>query len=102
MDFTPLFESEDLTPEVVEETENTELGNDLPPKVEEKTKMGTVTGCVQLNIRRRPRIDASIICQVNSGTKVIIDEEKSTEDFCKVYTEAGIEGFCMRKYITVE
>lgn len=35
------------------------------------------------------------------GTIVMIEMDESTEDFYKVYTENGREGFCMKKFIQV-
>jgi hypothetical protein len=32
----------------------------------------------------------------------MIDEKESTEEFYKVCTAAGIEGFCMKKFIAIQ
>lgn len=67
-----------------------------------KSVMGYVDNCVRLNVRCNPSIDADVIAEIDSGTKLMIDENESTEDFYKVCTESGIEGFCMKQFVTIE
>lgn len=64
-------------------------------------KYGTVINCSRLNIREKPSIDGVIICEIACQTKLVIDKEESTDDFYKVYTPAGIEGFCMKKFVEI-
>lgn len=89
--------SEDNTTEVLadESTEN--------PKVEELL-VGTVTGCVKLNVRKEPKKDADVLCVIDSGKEVTLDtsSEETYEDFYKICTPAGIEGYCMKKFITIK
>jgi len=68
----------------------------------EDVKIGFVTNCKKLNIREKPRTDATIICKVDYQTELMIDEKESTEEFYKVCTAAGIEGFCMKKFIAIQ
>lgn len=72
------------------------------PEVENVTdKIGEVTGCIKLRMRKDPDVDAPIVCIINAGTKVLIDEEGSTDKYYKVCTESVAEGYCMKEYITV-
>jgi len=64
--------------------------------------IGRVVDCVKLNVREHPEATASIVCEIPCATEVTIDLDSSTRDFYKVYTEHGIEGYCMKKYIEVE
>ena len=64
--------------------------------------IGIVANCTKLNVREEPRANASIICEVACQTELMIDEAESTEEFFKVCTAAGIEGFCMKKFIAVQ
>lgn len=64
-------------------------------------KLGVVAHCENLNVRALPDPESEIICVIPGGTEVMINEEKSTDEFFKVYTAAGIEGFCNRNYISV-
>lgn len=72
-----------------------------PIVVEPVTVEGTVIGCVKLNIRENPDIEADILCEVKVGSKLIIDPDKSTRDWFSVYTETGIEGFCMKRFVQI-
>ena len=67
----------------------------------EDVKIGFVTNCKKLNVREEPRTDADIVCEVDYQTGLMIDENESTEEFYKVFTIAGIEGFCMKKFIAI-
>lgn len=58
---------------------------------------GYVTGCPMLNVRSQPNGD--IVSIVKSGSKLMIDRSKSTNEWFSVCTEDGIEGFCMKKYV---
>lgn len=63
---------------------------------------GTVADCVRLNVRKEPAANAPVVCTIPRNTKVVVVEEESTDEFYKVYTESGIEGFCMKQYISIE
>lgn len=67
----------------------------------EDVKIGFVTNCKKLNVREEPRTDADIVCEVDYQNELMIDENESTEEFYKVFTTAGIEGFCMKKFIAI-
>lgn len=62
---------------------------------------GVVTDCHKLNVRARADPDADVVAVIPALTEVAIDTAASTEAFYKVCIPAGIEGFCMRKYIAV-
>lgn len=86
---------EEVVEEVVEATEP-----EIEEAVEEVTEViGVVTDCVKLNVRKAPNATAEIICTIPLGTEVMIDEDKSTGDFYAICTEAGVEGYCMKKFI---
>ena len=67
----------------------------------EDVKIGFVTNCKKLNVREEPKKDSAIVCEVDYQTGLMIDENESTEEFYKVFTIAGIEGFCMKKFIAI-
>ena len=69
---------------------------------QDKIFIGLVANCKRLNIRESPTVDAPVICEVVCQTELMIEEDDSTEDFYKVCTAAGIEGFCMRKFIAIQ
>lgn len=63
--------------------------------------IGIVTDCFSLNVREKPNKNAAIISELKVSSEVMIDEEGSTRDFYKICTATGIEGFCMKKFITI-
>lgn len=67
----------------------------------EPQKLGIVINCNNLNIRKHPDLNSDIICAIKRSTEVMIDDNESTEDFYKICTVSGIEGFCMKQYIEV-
>lgn len=84
--------------ELEEEIEETE---DVEETEEDNTVVGTVSGCSNLNIRAKADINSEKVCVVPEKAVLLIDIDESTEEWYKVYTEAGMEGFCMKKYVTV-
>lgn len=76
----------------------------IPEVTPEETVMlnGVVTNCVRLNVRKAPSSSAEIVCTIPRGTEVVILEDESTDEFYKVYTASGVDGFCMKQYVAVE
>ena len=95
---TPVVE-----PEVKEaETAFTpDLVADPEPKDDLDIIIGVVTNCVKLNVRKEPVADAEILTEIPLAAEVQVDVLKSTEDFYKVTTGVGIEGYCVKDYINI-
>lgn len=84
-------------------SQETEVIQDNIAEVKVNTaKVGIVTGCSKLNVREEPKTDSAIISEIPCQAEVMIEEAESTEDFYKVCTSFGVEGFCMKKYIVVK
>lgn len=81
--------------------ENTNEYVDLKEEISE-IKVGIVTNCRKLNVREEPKLDAAVVCEVICQTELMIDEKESNDEFYKVCTAAGIEGFCMKKFIAIQ
>lgn len=64
--------------------------------------LGTVVDCKKLRVRKNPNKLAEVLCEIEVGSTVEIDLDASTEDFYKVCTESGVEGYCMKAFVTVE
>lgn len=64
------------------------------------TKSGFVN-CQFLNLREQPSLESEVLKCLENGHEVLIDESNSTNEFYKVYTASGIEGFCMKQFIDV-
>lgn len=93
------FEEFNESEEALDEME--EVGDEEEPVMESDVLIGIVEGCSQLNVRVLPDANARIVCAINSGTELMIDQPSSNEEFYKICTSAGIEGFCMKKFISV-
>ena len=61
-----------------------------------------VANCLRLHIHSEPSTDSEVVCKVRYLTEVVIDSDKSTEDFYKIYTAIGAEGFCQKELITIK
>lgn len=76
-----------------------EIQNGVEEKVEQISMVGVVVDCTKLNVRQEPNKEAEVVCEIPVDSELTIYEDESTEDFYKVCTAAGAEGFCMRKFI---
>lgn len=95
-------EEQNVEPEVEETVEVTEEQN-VESEVEESTVIiGVVTNCEKLNVRVIPQQYGKIRQVINESSKVQIDKKESTDEYYKVYTESGIEGYCKKEFITIE
>lgn len=65
-------------------------------------RFGSVIDCTTLNVRKFPFKDAEIITTLSVQSTVEVDLDRSTEEFYKVCNAAGIEGFCIKRYIKLE
>lgn len=61
-----------------------------------------ITNCLRLHIFSEPRLDSEVICKVRYLTEVKVDLTNSTEDFYKIYTAIGAEGYCEKYLITIK
>lgn len=85
-------ETEVVLPKVVEEP----VVAPEPEVVE-----GCVVDCARLNVRSAPSIKARVLCEIARDDVVTIDTDKSKNEWYSVCTEAGVNGFCMKKYIQI-
>lgn len=69
------------------------------PKPQPTTVTGVVANCTKLNVRAKAAADAAVVCVINAGAEVTINIKKSKEEWFKVKTAAGVEGYCMRKFV---
>lgn len=82
---------EPATPVVVEETVETVT---LP-----KTVHGVVANCSKLNVRENATMSSNIVCVLDAATEIEVNVARSTGDWLYICTAAGIEGYCMRKFV---
>lgn len=72
-----------------------------PPEAANHTVIGVVTDCMKLNVHKEASVDAEVLAVIDCLSKVMVDMDASTNDFYKICIAAGVEGFCMKKYIAV-
>ena len=61
-----------------------------------------IVECLRLHIFAEPNLDSEIVCKIRFATEVMVDIENSTEDFYKIYTAIGAEGFCQKDHILIK
>lgn len=71
-------------------------------KEDDKEIIGVVVKCEKLNVRKEPASDAEVLTTIPKGAELQIDISESTENFYKVCTGAGIEGYCVKDYISID
>lgn len=94
-------ETEEIAEDVVEEPEVVEEIEAVEETKEENTLVGYVSGCTKLNIREEAYPGAKVLCTVPEKAVLLIDASESTTEWYKIYTESGMEGYCMKKFVTV-
>lgn len=63
--------------------------------------IGAVSGIELLNIYVKPDADTFVLATLKTGAEVMIDSDGTVDQFYRVYTAAGIVGYCLRKFITI-
>ena len=90
----PIVEAEaEQAQEIVEESQEVE---------EAVQTVGFVDNCECLRVRKESNVDSEELCIINKLSEVVIDLDNSTDYFYKVKTSEGVEGYCMKKFITVK
>lgn len=83
---------------LVDEEPVEEFTEDIPPQ----PMFGLVSDCFKLNVRTEPNKESDVMCVIEENEEVMIDPYYSTEDWYKVYTKEGVDGFCMKEFIKVQ
>lgn len=83
--------------DTVEETAEETVVEAPVEKKEPKIVKGAVDHCEQLRVRKEPSTTSDIVKLINKGAKVKVNLDESTDDFYKVQ-----DGFCMKKFITLQ
>lgn len=89
---------------LVANTPDVDIGDKYEPVPEEeipKPTIGFVDGCAKLNVRMKPSLEAGIVCEIASDTRVLIDTAVIDNDWYSICLENGIEGYCMKKFIKI-
>lgn len=89
------------TPVATPDLEETPISAPEPEPEVKPDVIGVVVGCERLNIRKEPNTSAKILCEATSKSELVIDPDKSTDEWYSVCTSAGVEGFCMKKFVAL-
>lgn len=84
----------------VNENENKNVTQE--PVEKEVPKVGVVDNCSRLNVRVAPRMTADVRLIINKGDEVTLCEKQPKGEWFRVRTQDNTEGFCMKKYITIQ
>ena len=58
--------------------------------------------CLRASIYTEPDLNSEIVCKIRYLTEVMIEPVNSTQDFYKIYTAIGAEGFCQKDLLTIK
>jgi len=94
-------ESKEESEVLVDETTEVESEGDEKTDAYDKV-IGVVSDCDSLNVRSEPNIECDVVGVLRSGSEVIIYDKETAEDFYKICTSAGFDGYCMKQYITLK
>lgn len=102
VDSMPVDEFANTEPATVEDVATT-----IEPDVEEvvTTPSEPIIGVVKsirLNVRETAFMKDNVIGELRVGDKVTVDLNESTEQWLRVHTESGLDGFCVRDLITLQ
>lgn len=70
--------------------------------VEPKLVTGVVIDCRKLNVREQMHTGATILCELPVSSEVQVVADEHHDEWYHVFTASGIEGFCMKKYISIK
>lgn len=68
----------------------------------DEVSIGTVSNCARLNVRKSPRLNATVVQIIDDGAKVQVLTGFENKEFYKVITANGVRGFCMKKFIKLK
>lgn len=87
--------------EKIEEVKNDVVAEEIKIPTEIST-IGIVDGCDRLFVRKGPSKEFESLCIIDKASSLAIDLKNSTDDFYKVKTSNGVEGYCMKKFIIIK
>lgn len=71
-------------------------------EVKVETVKGFVFGCEKLNMRKEANKESEVVTVLSKDTEIEVNLTDSTDDFYKIVTPMGFEGFYMKKFISVK
>lgn len=95
-------ENEEVINEIKETIENEVKQEEVVEEVKDIIVEGYVTGCEKLNVRDGNSPNAKVLCILNKNDIVQVNLTIITEGWYKIITAAGVNGYCMTKFISIK
>lgn len=96
-------EAEETTEEVTEEvTELEVIVPSIENNVENNEVIGKISGFEKLYVRKEASKDSEPVGIVTDKDDLSIDVARSTDDFYKVITSNGLEGYCVKEFVKID
>lgn len=96
-------ETEETTKEVTEEvTEPEVIVPSIENNVENNEVIGKISGFEKLYVRKEASKDSEPVGIVTDKDDLSIDVSHSTDDFYKVITSNGLEGYCIKEFVKID
>lgn len=58
--------------------------------------------CLRLHVHEKPDLESEIVCKLRYLTELSVDEDESTDEFYKVCTVAGAEGYALKTCVVIK
>lgn len=84
------------------ETKEEHETSDLNDNIENNEVIGKISGYDKLYVRKEANVDSEPVGIVTKDDDLSIDIIHSTDDFYKVYTSNGLEGYCVKNFVKVD
>ena len=99
----PTNEIEETTVEVTKEvTEQEVIVPSIENNVENNEVIGKISGFEKLYVRKEASKDSEPVGIVTDKDDLSIDVARSTDDFYKVITSNGLEGYCVKEFVKID
>ena len=96
-------ETEETTEEVTGEvTEPEVIVPSIENNVENNEVIGKISGFEKLYVRKEASKDSEPVGIVTDKDDLSIDVSRSTDDFYKVITSNGLEGYCVKEFVKID
>lgn len=96
-------ETEETIEEVTEEvTEPEVIVPNIENNVENNEVIGKISGFEKLYVRKEASKDSEPVGIVTDKDDLSIDVAHSTDDFYKVITSNGLEGYCVKEFVKID
>ena len=96
-------ETEETTEEVTEEVTDQEvIVPSIDNNVENNEIIGKINGFKNLYVRKEASKDSEPVGIVTDKDDLSIDVARSTDDFYKVITSNGLEGYCVKEFVKID